>query len=220
MVFYWIISYGVGVLAYPHSPQHAPFIEAWVDAQALSLASQVETPSDTCREWLINIESLTDRLMQQCQDFSVAVLAQDSNVSGVAIAADELALVDHNDDNSTQLVIREVLLQGDGQPWVFARSIFPVALTQDALHELGNQPLGKLLFNDPRFQRQPFMLAFMLPDDPFVQHLLAQKVISAQALELHLRKHAGIWARRSVFTYLEHHILVNEVFLPGAPAYA
>ena len=208
------------MLGHPNSQQHPPFIESWVDAPTLSLITAAQSPSETCREWLLNIESLTERLMQQCTSFRVEVLGQYTNATGVGIAADEMVLVAHRCDESTDLVIREVVLRGDEQPWVYARSIFPVALTQDALHELGDQPLGKLLFNDPRFERQPFMVSFMLPDDPFVQYLITQKVISAEALELHLHKHAGIWARRSVFTYLEHHILVNEIFLPGAPAYA
>ena len=208
------------MLANPHPTLHAPFIESWFDTNALCLFSTASAPSDQCREWLLNIESLTERLTQQCETFSVSLLGQHTNISGNAIAADELALVAHDDDTCQQLVIREVVLQGDAQPWVFARSIFPVALTQGALHEIGEQPLGKLLFNDPRFQRQPFMVSFMPPESAFVQHLLIQKIISAEVLAEHLRTHSGIWARRSVFTYLEHHILVNEVFLPGAPAYA
>ena len=208
------------MLSNSHPTVHAPFIESWVDTNALSLLSPASAPSAQCCEWLLNIESLTERLTQQCGTFSVSLLGQNTNVSGSAIAADELALVAHDDDTCQDLVVREVLLQGDGQPWVFARSIFPVALTQGALHELGDQPLGKLLFNDPRFQRQPFMVSFMPSESAFVQHLLTQNIISAEALALHLRTHAGIWARRSVFNYLEHHILVNEVFLPGVPAYA
>lgn len=211
----------LGTLNFPHSQQvHAPFNSSWVDAHALSLVQPALRPTETCREWLLNIESLTERLSQQCSTFNVNVLGQQPNLSGESVAADELALVGHSPENATQLEIREVVLQGDKCPWVFARSIFPVALTQDALHNIGDQPLGKLLFNDPRFQRQPFMVSLMLADNPFVEHLLQQNIIAPLDLQQHLQRHAGIWARRSVFTYLTHHILVNEVFLPGAPPYA
>lgn len=53
-------------------------------------------------------------------------------------------------------LIREVLLYGNDQPWVFARSILPLSsLTgrQRHLRKLGNQALGALLFADPLMRR-------------------------------------------------------------------
>lgn len=183
-------------------------------------------PSQHTQNWLLNIESLTERLTQCCTTFTVDVLTQMTTEP----QSDELNLIQQPDQ--TEAVVREVVLRGDSHSWVFARSVFPDELTQDVLNDIGAQPLGKLLFNDPRFQRQPFMVSKFQADDQFVSYLLAQGVVNAAHLANHFKQHHAIWARRSVFIYTsaneiraqnkphsKHHILVSEVFLPGAPAY-
>lgn len=183
-------------------------------------------PSQHTQNWLLNIESLTERLTLCCTTFTVDVLTQMTTEP----QSDELNLIQQPDQ--TEAVVREVVLRGDSNSWVFARSVFPDELTQDVLNDIGEQPLGKLLFNDPRFQRQPFMVSKFQADDQFVSYLLAQGVVNATQLANHFKQHHAIWARRSVFTYTsakesgaqntppsEYHILVSEVFLPGAPAY-
>lgn len=201
----------------------------WYTAEQLSHTTNKFSvlPSLHTQNWLLNIESLTERLTQCCSEFTVDVLSQKTTLP----QPDELNLICHS--VTTHVVVREVVLRGDSASWVFARSVFPEDLTQDVLKDIGDQPLGKLLFNDSRFERQSFMVALIFADDAFVSHLLAEGVISKEQLAQHVEKHHGIWARRSVFTYVTqdktaidvpsskaHHILVSEVFLPGAPAYA
>ena len=212
-------------------PRAGRFDAPWYAAEQLTDRANAASlfpvlPNQQTQNWLLNIESLTERLTQCCTEFTVDVLSQISTEP----QSDELTLIQQPEQS--EAVVREVVLRGDSHPWVFARSVFPEALTQDVLNDIGDQPLGKLLFNDPRFQRQPFMVSVFQADAEFVAHLLALGVVSVAQLAMHFEQHQGIWARRSVFTYTSgnknatkqtspstHHILVSEVFLPGAPAY-
>jgi chorismate--pyruvate lyase len=102
--------------------------------------------------------------------------------------------------------VREVILRGKNQPWVFARSIIPLSLCQSDFANLGDKPLGQLIFNDKRFTRSPFQLAHLPQPAPW----LAKLGFSC----------AGqLWGRRSVFCFEEMKMMVAEVFLPEAPAY-
>ena len=105
----------------------------------------------------------------------------------------------------TRANIREVILHGSGQPQVFARSVLPQgSLTgkNKALLELGSQPLGEYIFNQPQLTRGPIEIA-KLPASQFNPYLCFdydQEVA---------------WGRRSLF-YLNHKaISVCEVFLPA-----
>jgi len=95
-------------------------------------------------------------------------------------------------------------MSAQGSPWVFARSVLPDALCKADLAELGNQPLGKILFNDSRFVRQPFQIT---------------KIEPLSALQQMFNNTQSLWARRSVFTYKQFNMMVAEVFLPASPAY-
>lgn len=107
---------------------------------------------------------------------------------------------------STDWQVREVILWGENRPWVFARSIIPEALCSGDLANLGNQPLGKVIFNDPRFIRLPFQVGKLLQPDSLLQDLDIQAV-------------AELWGRRSVFHFEQTEMMVAEIFLPDAPAY-
>ncbi|CAG8999925.1 MAG: Chorismate pyruvate-lyase [Candidatus Celerinatantimonas neptuna] len=88
---------------------------------------------------------------------------------------------------------RDVCLLGDGIPWVVARSLWPQTLL--SLNTLETTPLGLLLFNQPQ------------PDD--VQREIGCFCVDGQKL----------WARRSIYQYDQHPVCVQELFLPGSPAY-
>ncbi len=102
-------------------------------------------------------------------------------------------------------IIREVQLLCHGEPWVCARSIIPAHTLkgrQRRFKDVGNKPLGALLFAHPNMQRGAIKVAH-----------LPQRA-----------SHQCHWARRSVFTLDKRPILVTEVFLPPmqklAPAIA
>ena len=150
-------------------------------------------------DWLLHTGSLTERMQALTNSFEVKVLGQ------ATLEADEserTALVDY-DDHKWQ--IREVILYGNGKPWVFARSVLPEHLCKTTWATLGSQPLGQRIFNDDNFVRSEFVIT-QLDKNPLV------------GIDP-LAHHAQLWGRRSAFTIEHWHLLVAEVFLPDCPSY-
>ncbi len=167
----------------------------WQSPERLAL------PSASLTDWLLNTGSLTERLQSRCRQFSVELLGQQS----AQAEPEELRRLGMSQQ---QVVIREVILRGDQQPWVYARSVLPQSLCQadqQGFGQLGKQPLGKILFNDERFQRQPFELGVLTGPSRLHQYL-------------NLSEDKGLWGRRSVFTFEGQRLSVAEVFLPDSPA--
>ena len=148
------------------------------------------------RKWLLDPGSLTQRLVNASQgNFRVEVIRQGwyhptrSEAKALGMRPRQLA------------IIREVQLIGNGQPWVFARSVIPATtLTgkQRELNFIGSRSLGTILFRDPTMRRGPLQIS-----------------------RLKLRDGDAAWARRSLFYLSEKPLLVSEVFLPAlleAPA--
>src|SRR5690606_34823407 len=108
------------------------------------------------RDDLLDSGSLTARLIARSRgQFQVRILAQRwslpylSERRLLAMGEREWGLV------------REVLLCGGGQPWVFARSVMPArSLTGDLrrLRRLDARPLGHLLFTYPGMTRSGYQL--------------------------------------------------------------
>lgn len=160
--------------------------------------------------WLLDTASLTERLQSMCSRFEVAVVAHQLE----SPTTDEIALLNCQQDTT---YIREVLLLGDGVPWVFARSVIPQVINDSELDGIGSEPLGKRIFNDPRFQRGGFQLC------QIDWQLMREKLLLSQHADL-MRKStehsATIFGRRSCFDFLDCKMSVAEVFLPDAPAYS
>lgn len=163
-----------------------------------------DTITQGLRSWLLDHGSLTERLITASDgQFRVEVLNQRwelprlSEANALGIPCRRLALV------------REVLLYGGDQPWVYARSILPMSTLTGRLHalrKLDNRPLGALLFNDPSMQRSPMEIACLTPNNTTVPAALGNFT-------------TPMWGRRSVFRLDNKPLLVSEVFLPGFPAY-
>lgn len=140
---------------------------------------------DMLRPWLFAEGSLTQRFIAASGGcFRVQVLAQ--RWQRAAPAEARLLGV----DPAAYALIREVILFGGEQPWVYARSVLPVStLTGDLrrLRKLQNSSLGALLFTYPQLRRQPFEIA-----------------CSNQ-----------LWGRRSRFELGARALIVSEFFLPG-----
>jgi len=96
------------------------------------------------------------------------------------------------------VLIREVEIWGDNKPWVYARTIIPRStLTgkERRLINLGNKPIGELIFNDPSLERTPFEW-------------------------VHLKENQKIqWGRRSIFYINKKPLLVTEFLLPNLPKF-
>lgn len=174
-----------------------------IDTQWLT-PEQVSFPDACLKNWLLDTGSLTERLQSQCRQLDLVLLGQ----APMAPTTEELTRLHHADGSisKTEWQIREVFLASAGTPWVFARSILPTELCNQDLAELGNNPLGKVLFNDNRFVRQPFEVAVLHPGNPLFG-------------QLQLVTQTPLWARRSVFTYKQFNMMVAEVFLPKSPAF-
>lgn len=170
--------------------------------------SYTRTPSATTpaalRDWLLDRGSLTQRLIDASGgEFRVEVLSQTmtlpllSEVSALGIPVRQRALV------------REVILYGCHQPWVYARSIIPIKTLTGrlkSLRKLDSRPLGALLFNDASMRRGDIEIACMKTE----YHL---RPSLAKNIE------GTVWGRRSVFFLDEKPLLVSEMFLPEFKPY-
>lgn len=145
--------------------------------------------------WLLDRGSLTERLLAISQGrFRVEVLRQHWGVA----SPDEAGLLGLKPRQAA--LVREVILYGKDQPWVYARSILPAKSLDRSLRHLkrlGNKPLGAVLFSDPGMQRSDIEIARL------------------QAAQLPFVIPESVWGRRSVFFLRQQPLLVSEVFLPA-----
>jgi chorismate--pyruvate lyase len=150
------------------------------------------------RPWLLDEGSLTERLVRASGgQFQVQLLRQcwgaptaDERIT-LGMAQREVAL------------LRETILMGRQQAWVYARSVIPAATLTGhnrCLRSLGNRSLGSWLFQAHDMQRSPFQVSLLAPDNVLVPAELQQ--------DQHL------WGRRSRFEVSGAALLVCEIFLP------
>jgi len=164
--------------------------------------------SGALRGWLTDRGSLTRRLKQASRRFRVVRLAQ----GRAGVCVDEAACLGDARPRRRNFIVREVLLECDGRPTVFAHSV----IAAQALHGplrwlagLGSRPLGEALFGDPRVRRGP--LAFRRLRAPDRRYLRAASQLAARGQPVP----SALWARRSKFSVCGHLLLVTEVFLPA-----
>lgn len=153
------------------------------------------------RHWLVDGSSLTARLQQRYAEFSVEPALE---VYAKPFFDEAMPL---KITPCKTVLIREVLLIGNNQPVVFAHSVLPRKSLRGSwlgLSRLGSQPLGAVLFANPRVKRTP--LAY--------KKLSCQHALYQQAAKDLANKPAYLWARRSMFSLNCANIMVTEVFLP------
>jgi len=169
-----------------------------------SSPAKVNIPDAYLQNWLLDTGSLTERLQAHCTEFQVIVLGQGR--AAITLEEKQQLAVSADAYNEQDWQVREVILLGGNKPWVFARSIIPQALCQSDFANLGDKPLGQLIFNDKRFNRSPFQVSQLLEPTPLMTELGFAPV-------------KQLWGRRSVFSLQGMKMMVAEVFLPEAPAY-
>ncbi len=154
------------------------------------------------RPWLLDPGSLTRHLTQEAGgDFRVERLSQQWQRPRV----DEQRLLGLR--GGEWALVREVVLWGRGEPWVYARSVLPVrTLTGDLyrLRRLQNSSLGSLLFRQRGLQRTPFQLTRF--DARTLPSRFAAKGLYSNTL---------LWGRRSRFELRGRPLIVGEIFLPA-----
>ena len=158
-------------------------------------------PEPGLRNWLLDAGSLTAKLIKLSNGkFRVQVLQQ---VYGRASKSEALAL---GIDFGALCLIREVILRGKDQPWVFARSVLPLTSLTGSIRHLRkqrNRPLGAFLFSQPHLKRSPIALSFINRHHTYVPDELLND--------------AEVCGRRSIFWLHDKPLLVSEVFLPDFP---
>lgn len=166
---------------------------------------QLSTPS-LLTDWLLDAGSLTAKLKAISADFRVDVLFQQEQ----NCQPHERAFLNLTPTAAT--LVREVLLYCQQTPWVYARSILPLAaLTESdqALARMGTNPLGERLFSQANIQPGRIQVATFAPQS------------KAGQLNTYFHgKQELLWGRRRLFHLQQGAISVAEVFLSPTPCYA
>lgn len=149
------------------------------------------------RPWLLDHGSLTAKLIARSHgDFRVQVLRQ---VTARPLLSEQRALGLRSGE---RVLVREVLLFGEGEPWVFARSLVPLRSLSGRLRRLRylrDRPLGAFLFAQSGLQRGAMEVSCIKPGQSYVPP--------------EVRGQTPLWGRRSVFRLGDKPLLVSEVFL-------
>lgn len=152
--------------------------------------------------WLCADGSLTLRIQQHCDKFSVYNI-QNRLADAIYDEATLLGLPVRK-----KIYTREVFLQADGLPVVYAHSVVAAQHLRGAwyaLRNLGDRPLGELLFSHPLVRRSAMHFHAINPN-----HSLYQR---ASIVLNHPPK--KLMARRSLFILHNAPLLVTEIFLPN-----
>jgi len=148
-------------------------------------------PDNQWYDWLMNPSSLTRRLQLVSHNrFRVEQLSQHI----VKPALNEASLLKLR--SQQYVLVRQVLLYGGDQPWVFARTVIPLTTLNEGnrhLLKLGNRSLGSVLFKYPHIRRAPIEICHADPDKAFFTDF--------------------VWGRRSIFEIHQSPLLVTELFL-------
>lgn len=154
------------------------------------------------QEWLFEPHSLTAKLKNNAHSFSVKVLSEQA----FSLTKEQQQLLG---SSASKALNREVLLLCDNIPMVYAQSWLPNNESQALLHNMGERPLGDVIFQHSALTRNNIEIA-RFGSSHALQLLVAQLNLPAQSL----------LGRRSVFSINDYHFLVCEVFLPGAYLYS
>lgn len=159
--------------------------------------SRRDGPGAALRGWLLDPGSLTGHLRgYHGEALGVEVLAEEDTTP----APGEMARLDLPDGPA---FVRRVALGRHGCPLVLARTVMPPPTLRGEgrrLRNLGDTPLGELVFADFAATRSEFELASLAPPSPLFPEL-----------------DTVCWARRSVLHLATGPILVTEAFLPHFP---
>ncbi|AOE48815.1 chorismate--pyruvate lyase family protein [Kangiella sediminilitoris] len=162
-------------------------------------------------EWVAEFGSLTQKLSHYADPVRLELLKEATDIA----TENEQQLLGLTKRSQSQ--IREVTLYGPSQPWIYARTVVPVA-NKELLTELGEKPLGSILFTSSELRRQSLEVRQLQQGDELFEEALLQVTGN--------EKSEYLWARRSVWGSGEtdddkksNKLLLVEVFLPDSPLY-
>lgn len=139
-------------------------------------------------DWLMEEDSMTRRFEQHCQRVTVQLVREAFIDAGELGEERDLLPADQ------RFWLREILLCGDGVPWLAGRTLVPESTLngpEQMLQQLGTRPLGRYLFADSTLTRD-----FIDPGQSGV-----------------------LWGRRSRLRLSGKPLLLTELFLPASPLY-
>lgn len=139
-------------------------------------------------DWLMEEDSMTQRFERHCEKVTVNIVRE--GFIGAEEAVQEVEFL----PQVARYWLREILLCGDGIPWLAGRTIVPESTLmgpEQMLQQLGTRPLGRYLFASSTLTRD-----FIEPG-----------------------QHEGLWGRRSRLRLSGKPLLLTELFLPPAPLY-
>ncbi|SEG70847.1 chorismate lyase [Vibrio hangzhouensis] len=167
------------------------YLKVLSQAQWLS-PDQFRFSNDNALQWLTEQGSLSHKLSAHCDHFAVEVVRNEASVSK-GMSADEIVLLDHE-----ACWLREVVLSGDGVPWVIGRTLMSLDAMVRGQYDISQQgtvPIGVTVFSSADTKRDALQVA-------------------------HISTPQGdLLARRSRLWVAGHPILVAELFLPESPVY-
>lgn len=158
----------------------------WISINALEVDSKISLP------WLLEKGSMSRRLEKACDQLRVKLLCNEKVAAKATCKAETKGIA------GDSYLLREVVLLGDEEPWIYARTLIPehslLELPYD-LNQLGEIPLGLKVFSNSNVARDNIEAAWIpTPDGELI-------------------------ARRSRIWIQGKPILVAELFLPNSPIY-
>jgi chorismate--pyruvate lyase len=165
------------------------FHPVFTQLYAIRYFQEIPDVNAALRGWLTLEDSMTQRFESHCKRISVAI-AQESFVDADLLSAQEAALLPAEE----RYWLREILLCGDGEPWLAGRTLVPQSTLSGpelALQKLGTTPLGRYLFTSSTLTRD------------FIE----------------VGRSAGLWGRRSRLRLAGKPLLLTELFLAASPLY-
>ncbi|ALV93809.1 MULTISPECIES: chorismate lyase [Pantoea] len=138
--------------------------------------------------WLLEEDSMTRRFEQHCQKVTVELIRESF------IRADEMAQEAKFLPADERFWLREIVLCGDGEPWLIGRTVVPESTLNGPelmLQNLGTRPLGRYLF---------------------ASSTLSRDFIDPGQVE-------DLWGRRSRLRLSGKPLMLTELFLPASPLY-
>ncbi|WP_058972255.1 chorismate lyase [Type-D symbiont of Plautia stali] len=139
-------------------------------------------------DWLLEEDSMTRRFEQHCQKVTVQLIRESF------IRADEMAQEAEFLPADERFWLREIVLCGDGEPWLIGRTVVPESTLNGPelmLQNLGTRPLGRYLF---------------------ASSTLSRDFIDPGQVE-------DLWGRRSRLRLSGKPLMLTELFLPASPLY-
>lgn len=163
--------------------------EALSQLRALNFFAEIpDGLSASLLDWLLLEDSMTKRFEQHCSRVSVNILREEFVTADEHLPEAELL------PTAKRYWLREIVLCGDGEPWLIGRTVVPestLAGPELALQQLGTTPLGRYLFSASSLTRD------------FIQ----------------IGRSAELWGRRSRLRLSDKPLLLTELFLPASPLY-